>query len=255
MSSSNTSLTDASQDFAPARIINKQGESRIILVCEHASNHIPTEFNDLGLSEEAKISHIAWDPGALGVGTHMAKTLDAKFVISTVSRLVYDCNRPPEASGAMPAKSEIFDIPGNFDLTDTARQKRTDLVYRPFQTLLRTTIAEQKQPAVLVTIHSFTATYQGVHRDVEIGILHDDDTVLADAMLANAAQHTDLNVERNQPYGPIDGVTHTLQIHGIENGILNVMIEIRNDLIETSDAQKDMADILSDMLTDALESM
>ncbi len=40
-------------------------------------------------------------------------------------------------------------------------------------------------------------------------------------------------VQRNAPYGPEHGVTHTLKEHGIANGHMNVMLEIRNDLIDT----------------------
>lgn len=235
-----------------ATLINPQGKGRVLLVCEHASQNIPPEFNNLGLSKKAQQSHAAWDPGALAVGTHMADILDAKFVVSNISRLVYDCNRPPEAIGAMAPKSEIFDIPGNLALDDIARKDRTDRFYRPFQNLLSSTITAADIPPIIVTIHSFTPVYQGVEREVEIGILHDCDTKIADSILAIAGRYTSLNVQRNQPYGPQDGVTHTLQIHGINNGLRNVMIEIRNDLITTPDSQKEMATILSNMILDAL---
>lgn len=70
-------------------------------------------------------------------------------------------------------------------------------------------------------------------------------------MLATAAAHTDVNVQRNEPYGPEHGVTHTLKQHAIKGGHLNVMLEIRNDLIETGIQQKAMADVISGWLADA----
>ena len=46
----------------------------------------------------------------------LSAVLDALLVAGQVSRLVYDCNRAPTAPDAIPARSEIYDIPGNRDL-------------------------------------------------------------------------------------------------------------------------------------------
>ncbi|MFX4299375.1 MULTISPECIES: N-formylglutamate amidohydrolase [Roseobacteraceae] len=227
--------------------INATGASPVVLVCEHASCFIPDALNGLGLSDAAKVSHAAWDPGALGVATQMAKRLDAVLVASCVSRLVYDCNRPPDAPGAMPAKSEVFDVPGNANLSRDDRATRAATYYTPFRTLLAQAVAAKPAP-VLVTIHSFTPVYNGAPRAVEIGVLHDFDARLADAMLDTAKAHTDAEVQRNAPYGPVDGVTHTLQVHGTAHGHPNVMIEVRNDLIRTEEQQMQMGDMLAGWL-------
>ena len=237
---------------AAAVLHNADGNGQVLLVCEHAANRIPAALDNLGLDEATRLSHIAWDPGALAVAQEISCLLDARLVASTVSRLVYDCNRPPEAPGAMPGRSEVFDIPGNRNLSDTEKAARVATVYEPFRTLLADTIASFPAPPVLVTIHSFTPVYQGKQRDVEIGILHDSDTRLADAMLDLAPKHTELNAQRNDPYGPGDGVTHTLKLHALPNGLMNVMIEVRNDLIATAGQQKAMAKMLAGLITDAV---
>ncbi len=54
-------------------------------------------------------------------------------------------------------------------------------------------------------------------------------------------------------YGPADGVTHTLNLHAQPAGLLNVMIEIRNDLIETEIGQGVAADFLSGLLRESLQ--
>jgi predicted N-formylglutamate amidohydrolase len=237
----------------PAAVLhNADGNGQVLLVCEHAANRIPAALDNLGLDEATRLSHVAWDPGALAVAQEISRLLDARLVASTVSRLVYDCNRPPEAPGAMPQRSEVFDIPGNRNLNDAEKAARVATVYEPFRTLLADTITSSPTPPVLVTIHSFTPVYQGKPRDVEIGILHDSDTRLADAMLALAPTHTELNARRNDPYGPDDGVTHTLKLHALPNGLLNVMIEVRNDLIATTDQQLAIAKTLARLIADAL---
>lgn len=232
-------------------VINAGAKAPLVLVCEHASREIPACFEGLGLDVAARESHVAWDPGALGVARAMSDDLDAVLVASRVSRLVYDCNRPPEAPGAMPAQSEIFAIPGNATLDDAARTARVATYYEPFRATLAATIGRIGAP-VIVTVHSFTRIYHGKPRAVEIGILHDSDTRLADAMLAVAADHTPLRVERNAPYGPQDGVTHTLREHGLAHGHPHVMLEIRNDLITTEAEQQQMAGMISNWLRAAL---
>ncbi|TKZ20845.1 N-formylglutamate amidohydrolase [Shimia litoralis] len=234
--------------------INPVGLSSVLLVCEHASSFIPAEFNSLGLQDELCKSHVAWDPGALAVAQRLADNLDASLVASGVSRLVYDCNRPPTAPDAMPARSEIIDIPGNLGLSFAERNHRVQAYYEPFQRALKSKIAKTANP-VIVTIHSFTPVYHGQQRAVEIGVLHDTDTRLADAMLALAADHTQANVRRNQPYGPEHGVTHTLIEHAIPDDHFNVMLEIRNDLIRTDAEQIRMADMLAGWIVAAFASL
>ncbi|MGR3677706.1 MAG: N-formylglutamate amidohydrolase [Paracoccaceae bacterium] len=229
-------------------VICPTGASPVVLVCEHASSHIPAELDELGLSPEARSSHAAWDPGALGVAKDLSEELDAVLVASRVSRLAYDCNRPPEAIDAMPVKSEVYDVPGNVDLGPDQRQVRVAQYYDPFHAVLSAEIAKRPD-AVIVTIHSFTPVYNGQQRSVEIGILHDQDTRLADALLDIAGSDV---VLRNEPYGPAHGVTHTLKRHALPGGLLNVMIEIRNDLIQTAEDQKAIAKDLAGWLGAAL---
>lgn len=241
---------------APAPlVVNRDGISPVIVVCEHASCFIPPELNSLGLDAGSLKSHIAWDPGALAVAEGISNKLDAVLVASQISRLVYDCNRPPGAAGAIPAKSEIFDIPGNQKLGQAERDSRIAQVYEPFRAGLASVIAAANDPAIIVTIHSFTPIYDGKTRDVELGILHDTDSRLADAMLMNTHWHTSLDVRRNEPYGPDDGVTHTLRENAIAAGLHNVMIEIRNDLVTTPREQDAMAATLSGWIISALREL
>ncbi|KIC17019.1 N-formylglutamate amidohydrolase [Leisingera sp. ANG-Vp] len=239
-------------------VVNRDGAGSVLLLCEHASSHIPDRYNGLGLRAEDRLSHAAWDPGALSVSLHLSKALDAPLVASRVSRLVYDCNRPPEAASAMPDRSELISVPGNIGLDAAARQERVDTVYSPFCKAVSEIVEARKLAGlqtVLVTMHSFTPVYFGKEREVEIGILHDDDTCLADAMLAVADALPHRRVERNEPYGPADGVTHSLKIHGLAHGLANVMIEIRNDLVGTPEEEEAMAEEMLTLLRPALVAL
>ena len=236
-------------------VLNKNGDHSLILVCEHASNWIPPPYNGLGVDTLAQHSHIAWDPGALGVAEALSGTMNAPLVFGCVSRLVYDCNRPPEARDAVPAVSEVTVVPGNKDLTPEARAARVNTVYMPFRQRLEKVIGNAPSNATLVTIHSFTPNYHGQKRSTEIGVLHGEDARLAEAMMATVGQFTTRRVRLNDPYGPKDGVSHTLNLHGSANGIANVMIEIRNDLIDTRDKQNEMAELLERWLRAAIAGL
>lgn len=236
---------------------NAEGKGDILLVCEHASSTIPQKLGNLGLAADVLSSHAAWDPGALAVARLLSGKFDSTLVYQRFSRLVYDCNRPPESSSAMPVKSEIYDIPGNFDLGEAERFARTSALYVPFHDRVSGIIAERQaagRKVVVVTIHSFTPVYHGQFREVEIGILHDNDSRLADAMLAGS-EGSSLTVNRNDPYGPEDGVTHTLRLHALPDGLLNVMIEIRNDLITNEGEQAQIATFLYELMGKALASI
>lgn len=238
-------------------LINAAGKGGVVLVCEHASNFISEEFSKLGLSDDALKSHIAWDIGALGVAKKLSDLLDAPLVFPTISRLVYDCNRPKDAKSAVPDKSEIYDIPGNVGLSEADRHTRAKRFYEPYREALMSVLDEttdnNKAPA-LITIHSFTPIFNGHQRLLDLGILHNVDTRLADQLLNLIEQDGKLTARRNDPYGPAHGVTYTLSEHAEPRGLLNVMIEIRNDLILDDAAQQTMANQLAGHIKTALAS-
>lgn len=250
------------QEAAPSdesvEVRNRTGRGEVLLLCEHAAYDVPARYHGLGLDPAHARSHAAWDPGARAVALLLSEALDAPLVASRVSRLVYDCNRPPEAESAMPALSEVIPVPGNRSLTPEQRQERIDTIYRPFCAAVEEILTARRTaglPTAVITVHSFTPVFHGQKRAVEIGILHDSDTRLADAILAEAERIPHRRIRRNEPYEPADGVTHSLQLHGIANALHNVMIEIRNDLIATPDSQAVLAEELLQLIRPALDSL
>jgi len=237
------------------QIINESAGGPFVFVCEHASNRIPTTFKHLGISSEAQQSHAGWDIGAYELGIALSNKLASPLVSSTVSRLIYDCNRAPDSETAIVLRSETEAIPGNHNLTHDQRTQRVDAVYYPFSHALSGLLDQRQSKNIstcLVTVHSFTPVLHGEGRIVELGVLHDNDRRFADLILAIATKHTTLVVERNQPYGPTDDVTHTLQKHAIPRNMANVMLEIKNDLLSDAASVEKISDELCLMLTEAI---
>jgi predicted N-formylglutamate amidohydrolase len=240
-----------------AQVENIKGSSQIVLVCEHASWQLPGFIDTLGLDEETMLSPYAWDPGAASLASMMSEILDAPLVLQRYTRLVYDCNRCFEALDVIVSEADDLVIPGNADLSKEIQQQRYNVIYQPFEDAIKAIIAthqEQGIKSVIVTVHSFMPIYKGQKRSVQFGILHDSDSRLADALLLLAEPDDSLRVARNEPYSAKDGVTHTLKTHGINNGLLNVMFEVSNDLIANNDSQRHWADYLSGLLVKALDS-
>ena len=237
-------------DGPVATVLNPNFMSPVLLVCEHASASIPEALGDLGLSVADRFSHAVWDPGAGALTEALSSTLNAPAILSRVSRLVYDCNRPPERPDAMPDQTEKVTIPGNRDLSDAARALRTTSIYDPFHALVGATIDQFEKPPALVTVHSFSPIWFDKPRSTEIGILHDDDPTLALEMMALA--EPGIRIELNEPYSAKDGVTHTLARHGSARGLRNVMLEIRNDLLATDEDVGRISAVLTAMLAPIL---
>ena len=225
--------------------INAEGSSPIVLICEHASNRMPQALRSLGLSEVDLTRHIAYDIGAEGTARLMSKLLNAPLIIQNYSRLAYDCNRSPESTSAIPEMSETTTIPINLALSSEAKLQRIEEIYRPFHRTIESFLdhrAARQHMAIPVSIHSFTRTYKGKDRNVELGLLFDRDAWLANLLVK---AFPGFNTQLNEPYGPKDGVMHLMNLHAAPRGLRHLMIEIRNDFIETERGQQQWAQRLS----------
>lgn len=232
----------------PVILVNEGASSRVVLVCEHAGRVVPRALGNLGLGEDDLSRHIAWDIGAEAVSRALSQKLDATLILQRYTRLAYDCNRPPEHPGAMPEMSELTPIPGNMNLSAADRLARTTALYEPFHRAVRA-VLDARKDAVFITIHSFTRHFKGQVRDVELGLLHhaDDRLALRLERLMDE-RYPGIDTRINEPYGPGDGVAHTLDVHGNSRGIKNVMIEIRNDLIAEEEGQAAWAGLLGGLI-------
>ncbi|RON09059.1 N-formylglutamate amidohydrolase [Pseudomonas brassicacearum] len=235
----------------PAYSLSREAsEHPLILVCEHASRYIPTALNNLGLSGEAAREHIAWDIGALALAESLSKTLGVTLLAANYSRLLIDLNRPLQAPDSIPAKSEIYQIPGNQHLDEATREYRRQCLFQPFHTrlgeLIDTRLAEGRAVRV-VGIHSFTPIYYGQPRALEAGVLYARAEVYAKRLIDGLARHP-LRVAGNQPYTINPASDMTVPFHGDARGIDSVLIEVRNDLLRNRLAVQTWNDYLTPLL-------
>ncbi len=231
-----------------ASVDRRDGAGPFLIVCDHASNHMPAEFGGLGLEAADLARHIAWDPGALGVSRRMSDNLDAPLVRSNASRLLIDCNRPLDAHDLITPMSETTIIPGNVGLSPSQRQERIERFYDPFHALIDDTLQPRLANAIrpgFIAVHSFNPVYRGVRRPWEVGIIHDEDSAWALGMVDLLRAQTNFTVGVNEPYSPADRVYFTLERHARSRSLPAVMIEVRNDEIASEQQQAYWGDLLS----------
>ena len=247
----------ANDRHVPVAVENGGGAGALVLVCDHASNFIPARYAGLGLGDEDRQRHIGWDIGARELSRQLSQRLDAPLFHATLSRLLLDVNRQPDAHDAIVGISEDIAIPGNQALATAERDHRRDWIYRPYHAAIEALIARRIADARgvgMVAVHSFTPVYRGRSRPWQIGVLSQRDRRMADAMIDALRGDGELQVGDNQPYAPTDGVYHTLERHAEARGLPCVMLEVRNDLILDTPRQAAWAGRLAPLLQRAFET-
>lgn len=225
---------------------------RWLITCDHATNHVPCWVNggDLGLEAREMSRHIAYDPGALVVARYLSRALDGPLVQSQFSRLVIDPNRGEDDPTLIMKLYDGTVIPANRHVDQMQKAERIARLYRPYHAA----IAELAPDRVICAVHSFTPQLRGrPPRPWQVAVLSDPrDRRLADPLLA-ALRAQELCVGDNEPYsGHLRG--DSLDRHGLQQNRPSVLIELRQDLITTPQAQKSWAALLAPCLTQALHN-
>ncbi|MFO0762138.1 MAG: N-formylglutamate amidohydrolase [Byssovorax sp.] len=242
----------------PVEVLREDVRSRLVLVCDHASNRIPEALGTLGVSDDDRATHIGWDIGAAVVARHMSALLDAPLVLAGYSRLAVDVNRPTDAPSAMPEVSGGVPIPGNHGLDEAARAARIQAMFAPYHAAItRLLDARAALPGgpVLLAIHSFTPELLGQKRPWHVGTLYGVDARLARAFYERLVADPALCVGDNEPYRVSKGSDYTLPVHGEERGILHTAIEIRQDGVASEEGARGWAERLAGIWGEIIGSL
>ncbi len=210
-------------------MVNEGAESAILLIADHASNHVPQSI-DLGIAAALLETHIAFDIGVAGLARALCIELGCPGILGAMSRLVIDFNREETGGQLIPLASDGHVIPGNA-INHDARLERINHYWRPYHDKVAAQIEAQK-PRFLISLHSFTpqlATNPDEHRPWEVGILYNEDDRGARFAIPQL-QNAGLIVGDQLPYsGKL--LNATMNRHAEGNGIAYLGIEMRQDLI------------------------
>ncbi|MCK5423797.1 MAG: N-formylglutamate amidohydrolase [Emcibacter sp.] len=227
-------------------VLNPKGMANIILICEHASNYIPQEYDNLGLESDFLDKHIAWDIGMEQLTRQMSERLDAPAIIATFSRLLIDPNREEDHATLIPQASDNIPIPGNQNLSQAEVENRKNKYYHSFhnraEELVKTKTSSGNVP-LICGMHSFTPNMNGYSRPWHAGMLWNKDPRLAQALIKSLMTRG-YNVGDNEPYSG-QNLFFTMMRHGNDHGVPHVTIEIRQDEVSNPQGIDKWADILS----------
>ena len=228
-----------SDDWGPT-VVNPEGTWRGILVCDHASNFIPPEYENLGLGPEVLSTHIASDIGARELTLELSDRLNAPAVLSPVSRLVVDCNRSSNENGLILEESDGVPIPGNVSLRPDLAKDRFKRWHMPYHTCIAKTLRQQRRRnawVCFVSIHSFTPVLMSEdgteeERPWHLGILWNRNERLVRPVLRRLKESGDWNIGLNQPYSGRTNA-HTVNLHAQAIDIPHCSFEMRQDELGT----------------------
>lgn len=221
---------------APAAVtlVNADGASPYVLLCEHASNYIPPAYDALGLPAAELGRHIAWDIGAAVLARKLSARLDAPLFLAGYSRLLIDLNRPLRASSSIPELSEATTIPGNIGIDAAERARRQAAWFTPFHDRVAAFLdarAAAGRDAAVIGVHSFTPVYLGQARPWHAGILHGAATRFGTGLVRLLAAEPGLVIGDNEPYRIEAEYDYTVPVHGDARGLDAVLLEVRQDLL------------------------
>jgi predicted N-formylglutamate amidohydrolase len=218
-----------------------------VFFCDHASNVVPAELDDLGLPSAELARHIAWDIGAAGVTEALSEIFDAPAILSGTSRLVIDCNRHLDALDLIPERSDGTLIRGNLHLSEAARAERIERWFHPYHDAIESILMERER-TIVVSIHSMTDCLAGRLRPWQIALSSHLDRSLADPILAALRKPGDIIVGDNEPYDLDPEVDYSTPFHAMRRGWPHIQVEFRQDEIAEMSGQLRWARRFADAL-------
>ncbi len=237
-------------------IYNSNGETPLLIGCDHAENRIPEGLSNLGLDLEQLESHIALDIGAKQVSLLLSEMLDAPLIMAGYSRLVIDLNRYPEDPSLILKVSDGIAIPGNTDLDACARQERIDKLFAPYHkkfSRMAKDMIEHHDDPLLLALHSFSPIIGEEQRPWHYGVIWDEyPGNVRHQLLERFARFDHLYIGDNKPYTGHSPQGYAHVEHGHNNNMRVALLEIRQDLITKPADQERSAELLYQVFKDII---
>jgi predicted N-formylglutamate amidohydrolase len=243
-------------DPSPFTVYNPNGKAPVLLVCDHASRAFPAAMHQLGLADWVLDKHVACDIGAEMVTRHLADRLDAPAVLAGYSRLILDLNRQLDHDSAFIKTSDGIAIPGNQDIGEIERQQRIDSFFNPYHDEISQQLdrfrAKEVVPA-FISIHTCTPVFNNVVRHCQIGVMWDSDPRIPLPLMNALRRDPELSIGDNEPYSGKHPDDYTIDFHAEDSGLANVGIEVRQDLVNTSEGAEQWANVLGEAFEEVLK--
>ena len=208
---------------------------KVVVTCEHAGNEVPAEYERLfDATPDVLHTHRGWDEGSLAIGRYLSNQLSAPLYAQPVTRLLVEMNRSVD-------NPELFSDYSRHLLVEE-KQVILDRFYLPYRDEVEYKIrhlTETNAQVIHLSVHTFTPVFDGIERQVEIGLLCDEELEY-EAEFCNIWKRT---LERdlpqyltmvNLPYnGADDGFTTYLRTRFPSAQYLGIELEVNQKYVGT----------------------
>jgi predicted N-formylglutamate amidohydrolase len=228
----------------------------LLLVCDHGGNAVPRGL-DLGVGPADLERHIGYDIGALAVAERLSAALDAELIAQRYSRLVIDCNRPPHAPSAMPARVDGTQVPANAALAPSQAAARVGELFMPYHAAIAASLDRRLargEATVLIAVHSYTPHHGDFpgERPWPVAFLYRQLPALSQA-LRDLLSREGFRVGMNEPYDVDDFTDYTIPVHAEARGLVSTLVEIRQNGIGDEAGQDAWGERMARVLPAAME--
>jgi predicted N-formylglutamate amidohydrolase len=199
----------------------------VFLTCEHASQRLPEGWSWPAHDRRLLDTHWAYDLGAREIALALAEELDATAVLARFTRLLADPNRDENHDDLFRSMADGEPVLLNVGIEDDDRVRRIADYHRPYHAALESALVASEAP-LLFSIHTFTPVYQGEQREVELGVLFNEDEQHALA-LGNALGAHLPQVAYNEPWSGRMGLIYAAERHAKRQGRVALELEVRQD--------------------------
>tara|TARA_Y100000814_G_C12308594_1_gene394277 strand:- start:39 stop:833 length:795 start_codon:yes stop_codon:yes gene_type:complete len=215
----------------------------ILFCCDHASNIIPPEYNNIGLNKDILNQHIAFDIGAKKVTDILSKKFQTNCIIAKYSRLLIDLNRDPNHKNLIPINSDEISIDKNKNLSNREIKNRIKFYHKTYHKKISSVLAKMDHQfnckTTLICIHSFTPSLKNEKiRPWDIGLLYRYDKRIYRPIKECLESLKNLEIGDNLPYSGFDDVNYTMTYHGEKQKRPFISLEIKNDVFEKKNKKR-----------------
>jgi len=199
-----------------------------LITCEHGGSELPPGRPWHAQDIKLKQTHWAYDIGAGDFARDLSSHIRAPALINNFSRLIIDVNRPLDDETLFRSTADGMPVELNQDLNLLEKQRRIDRYYKPYHEELAY-LNHLLDPSLILAIHSFTKNYEGNLREVEVGVLFNQNEELA-LEFEQFFRDQGYKVKLNEPWSGKEGFMYAVsQVESNRNK--GIMLEFRNDLL------------------------
>ena len=224
----------------------------VFLTCEHASEHFEPPWALSGLDARLAGTHWAYDAGAEQLTRELAAALDAPAVLAKFSRLIIDPNRELTAPTLFRATADHLPVHLNLEVTAADRAARIARFWQPYHRAIDQGLTQCSAPLVF-PVHTFTQSYQGNHRPMQLGVLFSQEEALA-AVLTKQLRSAGFEVAMNEPWSGKDGLMYCGERHANAHNRKALELEARQDCATDPSFRARLVPVLTKFLREHAQS-